>query len=617
MRYLTTIWTSIVILVALLGIRIADPDIVEQIRLNTFDQYIKTLPDKESDVVLLSLGEETLAKYGQYPFPRHTYAQLISDLRNANAGMIAFTLMFPEADRFGGDEVFISWVNNNGIILAQDASSRGRSDTAPYVGTATLGEGDAYDFVPKYEGLVTNIPELETAAWGVGLINAGKEVDNITRRIPLLSQINGQLYPAMPLEIIRVLQDKKSYSLRADVDGIKDVMIPPYDPIKTDYNSSIWLNTNYTHKEYEFGKDTLPNLEGQTVIVGLTASGLASQIPTPQGLFSASQLQASALQTVMDGTSISRPQWADLAELGLILVGSLLIIAAIYWLSVWLGAAVFFAVVFGYSAFVWYFWTSSGILLDLSYSIIVYILSFASSAFNNFYIQFKLRQQIKGQFSTYLSPDLVNQLVKNPELMVLGGERKEMTFMFMDIIGFTPISEAYKEQDDPEGLVELINYYLDTMTKIILRNGGTIDKYMGDCIMAFWNAPLDCPDHANKAVNTAMEILDAGKALQKELEDKGLPSIGVGIGINTGDCIVGNMGSESRFDYSVIGDAVNLGARLEGQTRNYDGVDLLLSEFTYRKCTDGAFTKVDRINVKGKSEAVTIYTCIGRTNNTD
>ena len=617
MKYLTTIWTSIALCIVLLGIRIADPDIVEQIRLNTFDQYIKSLPDKESDVVLLSLGEETLSVHGQYPFPRHTYAQLISDLRNANAGMIAFTIMFPEADRFGGDEVFISWVNNNGIILAQDASSRGRSDTAPYVGTATLGEGDAYDFVPKYKGLVTNIQPLEEAAWGVGLINAGKEVDNITRRIPLLSQINGQLYPAMPLEIIRVLQDKKSYSLKADYDGIKDVMIPPYDPIKTDYNSSIWLNTNYTHTEYEYGKDVLPNLEGQTVLVGLTASGLASQIPTPQGLFSAHQLQASALQTIMDGTSISRPQWADLLELGLMIVGSLMIVTSIYYLSVWIGAVAFFGVVSAYCALVWYFWTSSGILLDLSYSIIVYILSFASSAFNNFYIQFKLRQQIKGQFSTYLSPDLVNQLVKNPELMVLGGERKEMTFMFMDIIGFTPISEAYKEQDDPEGLVELINYYLDTMTKIILRNGGTIDKYMGDCIMAFWNAPLDCPDHANKAVNTAMEILDAGKALQKELEDKGLPSIGVGIGINTGDCIVGNMGSESRFDYSVIGDAVNLGARLEGQTRNYDGVDLLLSEFTYRKCTDGAFSKVDRINVKGKSEAVTIYTCISRTNSPD
>ena len=614
MKYITTIWTSIALCIALLGIRIADPDIVEQIRLNTFDQYIKSLPDKESDVVLLSLGEETLSVHGQYPFPRHTYAQLISDLRNANAGMIAFTIMFPEADRFGGDEVFISWVNNNGIILAQDASSRGRSDTAPYVGTATLGEGDAYDFVPKYSGLVTNIKELEDAAWGVGLINAGKEVDNITRRIPLLSQINGQLYPSMPLEIIRVLQDKSSYSLKADLDGIKDVMIPPYDPIKTDYNSSIWLNTNYTHVEYEYGKDVLPNLQGQNIIVGLTASGLASQIPTPQGLFSSHQLQASALQTVMDGSSISRPQWADLLELGLTLIGSLVIVIGIYYLSVAIGAVLSVLTVLGYSSYVWYVWTSTGILLDLTYPIIVYILSFSLAAFNNFYIQFKLRQQIKGQFSTYLSPDMVNMLVKDPSLMKLGGERKEMTFMFMDIIGFTPISEAYKENDDPEGLVELINYYLDTMTKIILKHGGTIDKYMGDCIMAFWNAPLECPDHANKAVITAMEILDAGKELQKELEDKGLPTIGVGIGINTGDCIVGNMGSESRFDYSVIGDAVNLGARLEGQTRNYDGVDLLLSSYTYRAGLSTAVREVDRIQVKGKQEKVTIYTPISGTN---
>ncbi len=614
MKYITTIWTSIALCIALLGVRVLDPVLVEQLRLNSFDQYIQSLPDKESDVVLLSFGEETLAKYGQYPFPRHTYAQLISDLRNANAGMIAFTIMFPEADRFGGDEVFISWVNNNGIILAQDASSRGRSDTAPYVGTATLGEGDAYDFVPKYSGLVTNIKELEEAAWGVGLINAGKEVDNITRRIPLLSQINGQLYPSMPLEIIRVLQDKKSYSLKADVDGIKNVMIPPYDPIKTDYNSSIWLNTNYTHKEYEYGKDELPNLQGQNIVVGLTASGLASQIPTPQGLFSAHQLQASALQTVMDGTSISRPQWAGLLELGLTLIGSLVIVIGIYYFSVAIGAVLSALIVFGYSSYVWYVWTSTGILLDLTYPIIVYILSFSSAAFNNFYIQFKLRQQIKGQFSTYLSPDMVNMLVKDPSLMKLGGERKEMTFMFMDIIGFTPISEAYKENDDPEGLVELINYYLDTMTKIILKHGGTIDKYMGDCIMAFWNAPLECPDHANKAVMTAMEILDAGKELQKELEDKGLPTIGVGIGINTGDCIVGNMGSESRFDYSVIGDSVNLGARLEGQTRNYDGVDLLLSSYTYQSGLSTAVREVDRIQVKGKREKVTIYTPIPGTN---
>ena len=203
---------------------------------------------------------------------------------------------------------------------------------------------------------------------------------------------------------------------------------------------------------------------------------------------------------------------------------------------------------------------------------------------------------------------MVDQLAENPDLLKLGGDRKELTFMFMDICGFTPISEHYMKQDDPEGLVELINKFLDMQTKIILNNNGTIDKYMGDCIMSFWNAPLDCPDHAEMAVKSAEEILIATKELNEELKPLGLPPINVGIGINTGECIVGNMGSELRFDYSVIGDAVNLGARLEGQTRNYDGVDVLLGEETYRQCPSRAFTEVDRILVKGKSEPVTVYT---------
>ena len=193
--------------------------------------------------------------------------------------------------------------------------------------------------------------------------------------------------------------------------------------------------------------------------------------------------------------------------------------------------------------------------------------------------------------------------------MKLGGTRREMTFMFMDIVGFTPISEYYKNNDDPEGLVELINNYLDRMTKIILSHGGTIDKFMGDCIMAFWNAPLDCPDHAQQAVNAARKIEIEAIKVADELVEKGLPRVDIGIGINTGDCIVGNMGSETRFDYSVIGDAVNLGARLEGQTRNYDGVRVLLSEFTYKQCEEGDFKRLDSIKVKGKEEPVTIYTC--------
>ena len=609
MKYITSIWTSIALCFLLFSVRVIDLPFIEQVRLNTFDQYIKSLPDKESDVVMVSIDEPTLEKLGQYPFPRHTYAQMISDLRNANAGMIAFTIMFPEPDRFGGDEVFASWINGNGIVLSQQADSRGRSDAAPYVGTATLGEGDAYDFVPKYKGLITNIPELETKAWGVGLINGKGEVDNITRRIPLLSQVNGQLYPSMPLEIIRVLQDKKSYSLKADWDGIKDVMIPPYSPIKTEYDSSIWLNTNYSHEEYIYG-NALPDLGGKTVIIGLSASGLSAQISTPQGLFPAHQLQASALQTVMDGDSISRPGWTELAEYLVILVGSLLIVFGVYRLRIALSLSAFFGVVAGSAIGAWYVWNEARVLLDISYPFIVYILVFASASFNNFYKQYKLRQQIKGQFGTYLSPDLVDQLVKNPEMMKLGGDRKEMTFLFMDICGFTPISEAFKEQDDPEGLVELINDYLDRMTNIILKNGGTIDKYMGDCIMAFWNAPLPCDNHAEMAVKSAIEIEQETNELKRIYEERGLPPIRVGTGINTGDCIVGNMGSKSRFDYSVIGDAVNLAARLEATASrgNYLKYPTIVSRETIDRVHGAyAFSELGTIKVKGKEEEIQIY----------
>ena len=393
-------------------------------------------------------------------------------------------------------------------------------------------------------------------------------------------------------------------------------MIPPYDPIKTEYDSSIWLNTNYTHEEYVYGEKTehghnpISNLEGKTVIVGLSASGLSAQISTPQGLFPAHHLQASALQTVMDGSSISRPGWADLGEIMVILIGSLLILISIYYSRVWVGLGVFFVAVVGSITASYIAWTGSSILLDLTYPIIVYILTFASASFNNFYKQFKLRQQIKGQFGTYVSPDLVNQLVKNPDMMKLGGERKEMTFLFMDICGFTPISEHYKNNDDPEGLVELVNEFLDKMTKIILRNGGTIDKFMGDCIMAFWNAPLPCHNHAEMAVKSAIEIEEEVNELKTIYKERGLPDIRVGTGINTGDCIVGNMGSESRFDYSVIGDAVNLAARLEALASRGDYIEYptIISKATTDKIGAGfSFSDIGDIKVKGKEEKIRIY----------
>ena len=291
-----------------------------------------------------------------------------------------------------------------------------------------------------------------------------------------------------------------------------------------------------------------------------------------------------------------------------IIILSIIVILAVYYGSVWFSAIITLLAVLTPPILAYYAWTNTSLLLDISFPLITLILTFTSASFNNFYKQFKLRQQIKGQFSTYLSPDMVDMLVKDPSLMKLGGDRKNMTFMFMDIVGFTPISEYYKNKDDPEGLVELINSYLDRMTKIILSHGGTIDKFMGDCIMAFWNAPIECENHPQKAVNAAREIEIEAIKLAEELEQKGLPRIDVGIGINTGDCIVGNMGSEERFDYSVVGDAVNLASRLEGQTRNYDGVRVLLGQETYKCCERRKFKKVDSIQVKGKSESISVYT---------
>ena len=611
MKYLTSIWTTIILGITLLGIRIADPQILEELRLSIFDQYIQSLPVEQSnDIVLINIGEESLEKYGQYPWPRQYYAQMISDLRNANAGMIGFTIMFPEADRFGGDEVFASWVKDNGIILAQDADENGRSEKAPYVGYATFGyAGDPLDFTYRYKGLVTNIESLESGAWGAGLLNGAPEVDNVTRRIPLMSQVNGDLYPSFALETVRALQEKKSYTIKLNELGIEQIILRPFQ-IPTDENGSIWLKWNAQFDEIEYNGNPIPNLNGKTAIVGVTAKGIVPQTATPAGLLYPHQLQASALQTIISDSPISRPQWTFQAEIGLILIGSLLIVLSVYYLPIWIAFVLFFLTSTAATALSYYVWNEFLILLDLSASLIIYILLLTSASFNNFYKQFVLRQQIKKQFGTYVSPDLVKQLQKDPSLLRLGGERKEMTFMFMDICGFTPISEHYKNNNDPEGLVTLINNYLDTMTKIVLKNGGTIDKFMGDCIMAFWNAPLDCEDHADKAVQTSIEICEAADELIQQLEEQGLPRIDIGIGINTGTCIVGNMGSESRFDYSVIGDAVNLGARLEGQTRNYDGIRVLLGPETYRCCPSRTFSEVDRILVKGKSEQVTIYTPI-------
>jgi adenylate cyclase len=344
----------------------------------------------------------------------------------------------------------------------------------------------------------------------------------------------------------------------------------------------------------------------------MSAEGLGGIIATPVGEKYSYELTASTLSTVLDGKNIERIDISFIVELGVsFLIGATLVIFARY-LPYW---ALGIILLSSYGIVYWsvnYFFREKLMLVDGSLIIIVMTIIGFHAIFNRFILEFRLKQQIRKQFETYLDPRQVAALQKDPSKLKLGGERKEMSFLFMDIVGFTPISEYYKDRNDPEGLVEVINDYLNRMTKIVLDNGGCVDKYMGDCIMAFWNAPLDCENHADMAVKTAVECAEETERLKEDFRNKGLPDINIGSGINTGTCIVGNMGSDTRFDYSVIGDAVNLAARLEAATRDYKDengnvIPVIYSSYTEEQLTDIKSIEVDKIKVKGKKELITVY----------
>jgi len=397
--------------------------------------------------------------------------------------------------------------------------------------------------------------------------------------------------------------------------GVEKLRIPKYKMIDTDANGNIWLDFQWRTKTYPLHEE-LPHHGGvrkKIVILSMTASGLGSPVATPVGVVQSHDLIAASLATMMTGRNITRPFWTNLAELAVSGVGALILAIVVLTLSWYFGAVllpIFLAGSFYGSS---YLFTEYSYLVDWSYPVLTMFVVWAVSAFLRFMEEFRLRQQIKKQFEYYLDPRQVAILQKDPSKLQLGGERREMSFLFMDIVGFTPISEHYKNNDDPEGLVECINDYLNRMTKIVLKNGGTVDKYMGDCIMAFWNAPLDCENHAEMAVRTSMECAIETEALKQSFNDKGLPEINIGSGVNTGTCIVGNMGSDTRFDYSVIGDAVNLAARLEASTRNYQKdsggiVNTIFSSYTMELLPDDLKgVELDKIKVKGKEELVTIY----------
>lgn len=582
---------------ALVGLRAWDPAPVETLRLKTFDYFISTLPTiGDENILLVDIDDDSLQRLGQWPWPRQIFCKLLG------GQVVGFSVLFPEEDRFGGDKNLGKCINTENVVVSAAASNSTSVGRPPHVGTARMGE-DPTPFLFKYDGVLTNVPVIEESAKGNGITSTAPEVDGLVRRLPLVFNIDNEIYPSFGLEVLRTIVGAKSYSIKTGETGVEKLRVKNLPIIDTDARGRIWTtwNTNFSRMS---AKDYITNpTEYPIVLIGVTAKGASTLVATPDGLKAPHEIQAAAISTLIQGNNISRPNWTEGTEL-LALLGILVLIAVCSF-KLYLSVPALLLAIGGSVSYVYYNFTTSGILLDASFIVISAFILWAVSSFINFYTQFKLRLQIKKQFEHYLDPGMVAKLQKNPELLRLGGDRREMTFLFCDIRGFTPISETFK--DNPEGLVELINEFLTNQTDVILKHKGTVDKYMGDCIMAFWNAPLDDPDHAYHAIQAALEMRQALEELNNVLRTERGFEINTGIGINTGPCIVGNMGSSSRFDYSVIGDAVNLASRLEGQCKEFE-TDLVVSGNTKRHVPEYKYEKLGETTVKGKTERVLVYT---------
>ncbi len=567
---------------------------------------------QDENLVYLTLGEASIEKNGQWPWPRDKIAELILELRQNGAGVIVMPILFSEPDRFGKDFEFVSMLQNNGVVIAQTGSIQKSEKGVPSGVSMVGGNKDAANNLFTYPGMLGPIEEVANTADGVGVISTAPEVDGVVRRVPLLINVQGDLYPNIAIETLRVMMGVPSYQMKTTPYGIHSVRVKGFPInrgiIETDARGRLFLRWNTEIPVVNYTKDNLSSVAGKTVIIGLTAEGLGNPVGTPIGEKYPHEIIGSTLSTIILGETVERPMWADLYELVAIFVLGLIIVAVVAFAPYWLSAVFIVGVAGGIMYGVGYMFETRLWLIDATMPITMLTLVSLHSLFNRFVKEFMLKQQIKKQFEHYLAPAMVKKLQKNPNLLTLGGDTRELTLLFCDIRGFTPISEQFKT--NPQELTKLINRFLTPMTDIIMKNEGTIDKYMGDCIMAFWNAPLTVEKQTDKAVETSLQMLRDLKVLNTELAKEDLLPINIGIGLNTGDVVVGNMGSDQRFDYSCLGDAVNLAARLEGQTKGY-GVKILFGQETAKGLSDRyTVLELDDIAVKGKTEPVKIYTVL-------
>ena len=658
---------ALVVLAAALALRIVDPPPVELMRMRGFDVLQEIFPRHEGEhpVAIVDIDDESLKALGQWPWPRTVIAQLTDRLTALGASVIGFDVLFAEPDRMSparaaesfvglnaatrdalaklpsNDTVFAEALRRSRVVLGESAKERnlgaGEESLNLRSPLATLG-GDPRPYLVRFPGIIRALPELEQAAAGRGMVTINPEVDGIVRRVPLILNVRDELFPALSFDMLRLLTGQSVLVRTAKGNGIADIIVGD-NSIPTDKQGRVWVHFAPHEKQlYISAKDVFAGtadparIRDKLILVGSSATGLHDDKTTPlDGALPGVEVHAQLLETIMSGTFLATPDWADAAELLLIAGAGLVMIVLVpitgaRWtllIFVLLGAAL--------AAGSAYLYRAHALMIDVSLPLLATAALYTLLVYANYSREESQRRHIRSAFAQYLSPALVEQLANDPSRLKLGGEARNMTFLFSDIRGFTAISERYK--GDPASLTRLINRYMTPMTDTILAHGGTIDKYMGDAIMAFWNAPLNDTAHPRNACKAALAMLSrleslnvalaaeatAGEARQNAADAKGetlaerhvyTAALAIGIGINTGDCIVGNMGSELRFDYSVLGDAVNLASRLESQSKTY-GVTMIIGEDTCRHVADFATLELDLIAVKGKAEAVHIHTLLG------
>ena len=635
MKFLTSIWIVLITITVGVGLRVFDVDPLKILRLKTFDYYQKIQPrDVTSNhFIIVEVTEQDLKRFGQWPWSRSLIAEIHSKLIVQNVNTIQYNILFSEPDRLNPKSFTDNYkidaeiknelmkLPSNDQYLSQFFRVEGSKAVLMYSIKYSPTDGrvkkpnmmfkgsDPTPWLYNFLGIVTNLPQFLDSAKGVGANIMIPSIDGTVRSQPLLINTDQGIIPAQVLETLRVAMNGRAYKIITGQDGIKEIYLTREIVIRPDANAMI--NINYADPNMIKTISVSELLDGtmdftnKIVIVGLNAAGRSTLKDTPLVLMTDMQISAQAMDTMATHSSLYRDSNTNLLEIigtTILLIAFLILVPR---LNVLWTAGLLFSVLGGIAYGSWYMYSTRYWLVDVSWPILILVLTWTHLTFNNFAIQSRLRQQIKKQFEHYLAPDMVAKLQKDPGLLKLGGEKRNMTFLFSDIRGFTPISEKYK--GNPEGLTRLINRFLTRMTDVIIANGGTIDKFMGDCIMAFWNAPITNKNHATLAVKSAIEMQKELKILNKELKKEKLPAINIGIGITTGEALVGNMGSEQRFDYSVIGDDVNLASRLESSSKEL-GNTLVVGHNTKTQTKGFKYKSLGQIKVKGKSQKIKVYT---------